>query len=241
MIHDLIHDRRSSVVKSVFDCRRSGVWERDLELGENCIQNFHLKRYMYIIVFSHKFRFVMTYERSHKMLFAAINPIKYTFPPPPPPPPKKKFEFSFHYSNTILMHFCTCHRKNHCFVSNQSVAACQRLKDKLSQTNTRICSRWNAIANPHAKILDPQPPPSHIPEHDPGDRMKILFDMFYISYLWEHTPKFGIKIFEIDFVIEILWYLTFWLHRKVTSSLGWKFYLYSVLLIILPHDNVRKN
>ena len=30
-----------------------------------------------------------------------------------------------------------------------------------------------------------------------------------IFHLWEHT-KFGIKIFEIDFVIEIKWYLTFW-------------------------------
>ena len=33
--------------------------------------------------------------------------------------------------------------------------------------------------------------------------MKIPFDMFYIFYLLEHTPKFGIKIFEIDVVIEI--------------------------------------
>ena len=31
-----------------------------------------------------------------------------------------------------------------------------------------------------------------------------------------HT-KFGIKIFEIDFVMEILWYFTFWPHPKVTS------------------------
>ena len=72
------------------------------------------------------------------------------------------------------------------------------IKDKLSQTNTRICSGWGAIANPHAKIFDPPATPSHISEHDPGDRMKILFDMFYIFYLWEHTPKLGIKIFEID-------------------------------------------
>ena len=36
----------------------------------------------------------------------------------------------------------------------------------------------------------------------PGDRMKTPFDMFYTFYLWEHT-KIGIKIFEIDFVIEI--------------------------------------
>ena len=46
--------------------------------------------------------------------------------------------------------------------------------------------------------------------HDPGDRMKIPSDMFCIfSFVSTHT-KFGIKIFEIDFVIEIKWYLTFW-------------------------------
>ena len=38
--------------------------------------------------------------------------------------------------------------------------------------------------------------------HDQGDRMKFLFDMFYIFYLWEHTQSLVYKIFEIDFVIE---------------------------------------
>ena len=34
-------------------------------------------------------------------------------------------------------------------------------------------------------------------------------------------------------VTEILWYLTVWPHPKVTSlTLGWKFYLHSVLLVI---------
>ena len=31
----------------------------------------------------------------------------------------------------------------------------------------------------------------------------------FLSFVRTHT-KFGIKIFEIDFVIEIKWYLTFW-------------------------------
>ena len=46
--------------------------------------------------------------------------------------------------------------------------------------------------------------PGHPAPHPPGpgNRMKILFDMVYTFYLWEHT-KFGIKIFEIDFAIEI--------------------------------------
>ena len=47
----------------------------------------------------------------------------------------------------------------------------------------------------------PQVPPLG---HDPGDQMKIPSDMFYIifSFLRRHT-KFGLKIFEIDFVVEI--------------------------------------
>ena len=32
--------------------------------------------------------------------------------------------------------------------------------------------------------------------------MKIPFDIFYIYYLLEHT-QFGIKIFEVDLVMEI--------------------------------------
>ena len=33
--------------------------------------------------------------------------------------------------------------------------------------------------------------------------------VLYLTFLRPHT-KFGIKIFEIDFVIDIKWYLTFW-------------------------------
>ena len=51
-----------------------------------------------------------------------------------------------------------------------------------------------------------------------------IWYVLYLSFVRTHT-KFGIKIFEIDFVIEIKWYLTFWPHPKVTSlTLGWKFY-----------------
>ena len=56
--------------------------------------------------------------------------------------------------------------------------------------------------------------------HDQGDRMKIL-------------SMFGVNSFEIDMLTKIQWYLTLWPHPKVTSStLGWKFYLHSVLLVI---------
>ena len=32
-------------------------------------------------------------------------------------------------------------------------------------------------------------PPSPTPVHEPGNRMKILFNMFSIFYLWEHTQS----------------------------------------------------
>ena len=48
----------------------------------------------------------------------------------------------------------------------------------------------------------PTVPPSPTPGHDPGGRMKILSDMLYIFHLWEDT-QFGLKTFEIDFVIQI--------------------------------------
>ena len=45
--------------------------------------------------------------------------------------------------------------------------------------------------------------------HDPGDIMQVPSDMFCIFLFVRTHTKFGIKIFEIDFVIEIKWYLTF--------------------------------
>ena len=46
--------------------------------------------------------------------------------------------------------------------------------------STRMRSRWGAIANPHAKCFDHQHPYVQPLGHDPGHRMKTLFDMFYI-------------------------------------------------------------
>ena len=42
-----------------------------------------------------------------------------------------------------------------------------------------------------------------------GAEWKSRLICFVFSFVRTHT-KFGIKIFEIDFVIEIKWYLTFW-------------------------------
>ena len=51
----------------------------------------------------------------------------------------------------------------------------------------------------------------------------------FLLFVKTHT-KFGIKIFEIDMVTE---FNDFWPHPKVTSlTLGWKFYLHFVLLVI---------
>ena len=48
------------------------------------------------------------------------------------------------------------------------------------------------------------------PWHDPGDRMKKSHLIcLYLSFVRTHI-KFSINILEIDFVILIKWYLTFW-------------------------------
>ena len=57
------------------------------------------------------------------------------------------------------------------------------------KNTTRACSRWGAIANPHAKVFDPPAPHSPTLGHDLGNRMKILFNMFSFFYLWEHTQS----------------------------------------------------
>ena len=42
-----------------------------------------------------------------------------------------------------------------------------------------------------------------------GQNKNPVWYVLYLSFVRTHT-KFGIKIFKIDFVIEIKWYLTFW-------------------------------
>ena len=68
------------------------------------------------------------------------------------------------------------------------------------------------------KFLTPWAPPA--PQsltpwawHRQQNENPVLYGFFYLSFVRTNT-KFGIKIFEIDFAIEIQWYLTFWpLHR----------------------------
>ena len=66
---------------------------------------------------------------------------------------------------------------------------------------TRARCRWGAIANLHAKVFDFPSTPSAFLGHDPGNRMKILFNFFFLSFICENTHKVWYKIFEIDMVI----------------------------------------
>ena len=55
---------------------------------------------------------------------------------------------------------------------------------------------------PTLKFLTPPAPRSPTPGHDLGNRMKILFNMFSIFFIFVRThTKFGIKIFEIDMLM----------------------------------------
>ena len=56
--------------------------------------------------------------------------------------------------------------------------------------------------SPRSSFWLPPAPTSPASGHDPGNNMKILFNMFSIFYLWWHTQRFfGIKFFEIDMLM----------------------------------------
>ena len=69
--------------------------------------------------------------------------------------------------------------------------------------------------------------------HDPGDRIKIMSDMFCISFICEKTHKVWYKNLWNWHGNRNLIIFDLWPHPKVTSlTLGWKFYLHFVLLVI---------
>ena len=71
----------------------------------------------------------------------------------------------------------------------------------------------------------PLVPPSPTPRAWPRRQNKNPFwYVLYLSFVRTHT-KFGIKIFEIDFVIEIKWYLTFWPLPRAPVGGAKKFFL----------------
>ena len=89
-------------------------------------------------------------------------------------------------------------------------------------------SQWGAIPSPQAKVF--YPPASPSPTSGTWPQQQNENFVFYLLFVRTHT-KYGIKSLKL-----IKWYLTFWPHPKVTSlTLGWKFYLHSVLLAI-PMD-----
>ena len=85
---------------------------------------------------------------------------------------------------------------------------------------------------PMLKFLTPSAPQVPPLRHDTDNRMKTLFNMFCIFYLWEHSKSLVKNLWNWHgnrnlMIFDLL------THSKVTSlTLGWKFYLHSVLLII---------
>ena len=65
---------------------------------------------------------------------------------------------------------------------------------------------WNFFLTPWAPPAPQSPTPRAWPR---GQNANPVWYVLYLSFVRTHT-KFCIKIFEIDFVIEIKWYLTFW-------------------------------
>ena len=59
------------------------------------------------------------------------------------------------------------------------------------------------------KIFDPLGTPSTPKSHPWGQNENPVCYVLYLSFVRTHT-KFGIKTFQIEFVVEIKWYLTFW-------------------------------
>ena len=62
-------------------------------------------------------------------------------------------------------------------------------------------SRWGAIANPQAKVIDsPSTPQSHLGAWPWQQNKNSVQNVFYLLFVRTHT-KFGIKIFEIDMLM----------------------------------------
>ena len=65
----------------------------------------------------------------------------------------------------------------------------------------KACSRWGAIANPHAKVFNSPSYPQSLPGAWPWQRNKNSVQyVFYLIFVRSHR-KYGIKIFEIDMLM----------------------------------------
>ena len=101
--------------------------------------------------------------------------------------------------------------------------------------DTNIYLEWaveGAIPNPHAKVFDPSSTPkSHSWGMTPATEWKFC-SICFLSFICKNAHKVWYKNLRIDMAVKIC--LTFWPHPKVSSlTLGCKFYLHSVLLVIL--------
>ena len=63
-------------------------------LGDNCIQNFHLWRYIVGYTYGRKFSFTATRKRSRKTWFPNVYPTIYL--------PKWNFEYGYPHSNALI-------------------------------------------------------------------------------------------------------------------------------------------
>ena len=108
------------------------------------------------------------------------------------------------------------------------------------QTSAQISTRARIDGAPSQiptlKFFTPPAPTSPYPGYDPGNRMKILFNMFSIFYLKE----FGIKLFQIDMLM---------IFDLLTSPRGHQFETRMKMLLAfcsahhprrfdMPHDHV---
>ena len=84
------------------------------------------------------------------------------------------------------------------------------------------------------KFLTPPAPTSPNLGNDPDNRVKIPFNILSIFFICESTNKFWYKNLWNWHGNRNLMIFDLWPHPKVTSlTLGCKFYLHSVLLVIL--------
>ena len=93
---------------------------------------------------------------------------------------------------------------------------------------------WNFFWPPWAPPVPQSPTPGAWPRRQ---NKKPVWYVLYLSLMRTHT-KFGIKIFEIDFVIEIKWYLTFWPLTRAPGG-GAKKFFYVARLIHLDNSHTK--
>ena len=83
---------------------------------------------------------------------------------------------------------------------------CMCLSSCNSHTKFSWISEQNLFWTTQPHMVPPSPTPGAWPRRP---NKNPVWYILYLSFVRRHT-KFGFKIFEIDFVIELKWYLTIW-------------------------------